>query len=110
MSAEPLPRQVGHPTIDEFRLTEVLHALSDPLRLDIVATLAESGAELSCTAFNLPVTKSTSTHHFRVLREAGIVRQRYEGTARMNSLRREDLDAVFPGLLASVLVSMLRDH
>ncbi|MHA7275244.1 ArsR/SmtB family transcription factor [Arthrobacter sp. HLT1-21] len=105
MSAEPLPRHVGHPLVEELRLTEVLQALSDPLRLSIVATLAESGAELSCSAFHLPVTKSTSTHHFRVLREAGIVWQRYEGTARMNSLRREDLDAVFPGLLASVLAS-----
>ena len=110
MSAEPLPRQVGHPLPDELRLTEVLHALADPLRLSIVATLADSGAELSCSAFHLPVTKSTSTHHFRVLREAGLVRQRYEGTARMNSLRREDLDAVFPGLLTSVLESAGRKN
>ncbi|MBE0011314.1 ArsR/SmtB family transcription factor [Arthrobacter sp. AET 35A] len=109
MSAEPLPRQVGHPLPEELRLTEVLHALSDPLRLSIVTTLAESGTELSCSAFHLPVTKSTSTHHFRVLREAGIVRQRYEGTARMNRLRREDLDSVFPGLLTSILASAGQD-
>lgn len=108
MTAAHLTRQVGHPLAGEFRLTEVLQALSDPLRLDIVATLAESGVELSCSAFHLPVTKSTSTHHFRVLREAGIVQQRYEGTARMNSLRKEDLDAVFPGLLSSVLASVAR--
>lgn len=106
MTEEHLTRQVGHPVPDEFLLTDVLHALSDPLRLSIVATLADSGAELSCSGFDLPVTKSTSTHHFRVLREAGIVRQRYEGTARMNSLRREDLDAMFPGLLESVLGSV----
>ncbi|NOJ60033.1 helix-turn-helix domain-containing protein [Arthrobacter sp. 260] len=110
MSAEPLPRQVGHPLSEELRLTEVLHALSDPLRLSIVTTLAESGTELSCSAFHLPVTKSTSTHHFRVLREAGIVRQRYEGTARMNRLRREDLDSVFPGLLTSILASAGQDN
>ncbi|MBG6189964.1 DNA-binding transcriptional ArsR family regulator [Arthrobacter sp. CAN_A212] len=108
MSAESLPRQVGHPSAEEFLLTEVLQALSDPLRLDIVAVLAESDSELSCSAFHLPVTKSTSTHHFRVLREAGIVRQRYEGTARMNSLRRDDLESAFPGLLASVLASAHR--
>jgi DNA-binding transcriptional ArsR family regulator len=51
------------------------------------------------------VTKSTCTHHFRVLREAGVVHQRPEGTARMNSLRREDLDARFPGLLDTILSS-----
>jgi DNA-binding transcriptional ArsR family regulator len=49
------------------------------------------------------VTKSTLTHHFRVLREAGVIEQREEGTARLNSLRREDLDARFPGLLDAVL-------
>jgi DNA-binding transcriptional ArsR family regulator len=80
-----------------------VQALADPLRLQIVCTLAASGTELSCSAFQLPVTKSTSTHHFRVLREAGVVHQRYEGTARLNALRREDLDAAFPGLLGSVL-------
>ena len=49
------------------------------------------------------MTKSTCTHHFRVLREAGVIRQRVEGTTRLNSLRREDLDSRFPGLLDSVL-------
>jgi DNA-binding transcriptional ArsR family regulator len=49
------------------------------------------------------VTKSTCTHHFRVLREAGVIRQRQEGTARLNSLRRDELEARFPGLLGAVL-------
>ena len=57
----------------------------------------------TCKSFNLPVTKSTCTHHFRVLREAGVIHQRVEGTTRLNSLRRQDLDARFPGLLDSVL-------
>lgn len=103
MAADRVIRQVGHPAREELRLANVLDALADPLRLDIVNTLAQADVELSCSAFALPVAKSTSTHHFRVLREAGIVRQRYEGTARMNSLRREDLDVVFPGLLDTVL-------
>lgn len=105
MAADHAARQVEHPTREELELTDVLHALADPLRLDIVRALARSDHELSCSAFALPVTKSTSTHHFRVLREAGLVQQRYEGTARMNSLRREDLDAVFPGLLDAVLTT-----
>ena len=74
----------------------MLHALSDPVRLRIVAGLARSD-DRTCGSFELPVTKSTCTHHFRVLREAGIIRQRAAGTARLNTLRREELDARFPG-------------
>src|SRR5689334_10471670 len=91
-----------HPPRDEIELAAVLHALSDPMRLRIVAGLAVEDRR-TCKSFDLPVTKSTCTHHFRVLREAGVIRQRLEGTTRLNSLRREDLDARFPGLLDSVL-------
>jgi DNA-binding transcriptional ArsR family regulator len=58
---------------------------------------------MACIAFELPVSKSTSTHHFRVLREAGVIRQYYEGTSRMSCLRTEDLGARMPGLLEAVL-------
>ncbi|MBV9607162.1 MAG: helix-turn-helix transcriptional regulator [Solirubrobacterales bacterium] len=91
-----------HPARDEIELAAVLHALSDPMRLRIVAGLAREDKR-TCGSFDLPVTKSTCTHHFRVLREAGLIRQRLEGTTRLNSLRREDLDVRFPGLLESVL-------
>jgi DNA-binding transcriptional ArsR family regulator len=91
-----------HPACEEIDLAAVLHALSDPIRLRIVAGLAAEDGR-TCGSFNLPVTKSTCTHHFRVLREAGVIRQRLEGTTRLNSLRREDLDERFPGLLESVL-------
>jgi DNA-binding transcriptional ArsR family regulator len=60
----------------------------------------------ACGTFDVDVTKSTCTHHFRVLREAGVIEQRALGTARLNSLRREDLDARFPGLLDAVLASV----
>jgi DNA-binding transcriptional ArsR family regulator len=83
-------------------LATVLHALSDPMRLRIVAALA-SGDELSCGGVGLPVTKSTCSHHFKVLRDAGVISQRQQGTSRLNTLRREELDAAFPGLLDSVL-------
>ncbi|MEU6811565.1 helix-turn-helix transcriptional regulator [Streptomyces sp. NPDC046831] len=98
-------RALPHPAREEIRLEGVLHALSDPLRLQIVRELAADGDELSCSHFCLPVTKSTSTHHFRVLRENGVVRQVYRGTAKMNGLRRDDLDDLFPGLLDSVLAA-----
>lgn len=91
-----------HPEREELELAAVLHALSDPMRLRIVSELAEAG-ERTCKSFDLPVVKSTCTHHFRVLREAGVIRQRCRGTTRLNSLRREDLEQRFPGLLDSVL-------
>src|SRR5881396_3005108 len=91
------------PERDELDLAAVLHALSDPVRLGIVAGLRQSGDERRCGSFKAPVTKSTLTHHFRVLREAGVIRQRQEGTARLSTLRTDDLDARFPGLLDAVL-------
>jgi DNA-binding transcriptional ArsR family regulator len=97
------PDHIAQPARSEIELAAVLHALSDPVRLRIVAALAIAGEEPSCGSFDLPVTKSTCTHHFKVLREAGVIQQRQRGTARLNALRREDLDARFPGLLGSVL-------
>jgi DNA-binding transcriptional ArsR family regulator len=90
-----------HPDRDELEFTRVMAALSDPVRLAIVTRLAGAGpgGELACTTFALPVSKSTQSGHFRVLREAGVIRQRDEGTRRLNGLRRDDLDARFPGLL-----------
>ncbi|WP_232837567.1 ArsR/SmtB family transcription factor [Streptomyces atratus] len=96
-------RSLAHPTRDEIRIETVLHALSDPMRLRVVRELAAADAELTCSRFDLPVSKSTTTHHFRVLRESGIVQQVYCGTAKMNGLRRDDLEALFPGLLDSIL-------
>ena len=99
---------LAHPARDEIELAAVLHALSDPMRLQMVAVLA-AGGERTCKSFELPVVKSTCTHHFRVLRDAGVIRQRLHGTTRLNSLRREDLDARFPGLLDSVLRASRQD-
>ena len=85
----------------------MLHALSDPLRLRVVrrARRRRRRALLLRTS-TCPVTKSTTTHHFRVLRESGVIRQIYRGTAKMNGLRRDDLDALFPGLLDAVLAGV----
>ncbi len=97
-----VPRTLHHPPAEALELTGVLHALSDPMRLEIVRALADRG-ECRCGAFDLPVTKSTRTHHFRVLRDSGVIEQRAEGTALVNRLRRDELDERFPGLLDSVL-------
>ncbi|GAA3133831.1 ArsR/SmtB family transcription factor [Streptomyces rectiviolaceus] len=101
-------RALVHPPRADIRLEGVLHALSDPMRLRVVRQLARDEAGLgglSCSQIDLPVTKSTSTHHFRVLRESGVIQQIYRGTAKLNGLRRDDLNALFPGLLDSVLTA-----
>ncbi len=94
-----------HPQREDLELTTVLHALSDPQRLRIVRILAEDPEPRPCGTFGLEVSKSTATHHFRVLREAGVIEQRAEGTAKHNTLRRDDLEQRFPGLLDAVLAS-----
>ena len=95
--------KLHHPDREEIELASVLHALSDPQRLHIVRELAADSAPRPCGTIELGVTKSTMTHHFRVLREAGVINQRREGTTKLTSLRREDLEARFPGLLDAVL-------
>ncbi|MGY0056004.1 ArsR/SmtB family transcription factor [Streptomyces sp. LZ34] len=105
---QPTARLLEHPARAAIRLEDVLHALSDGMRLRVVRALATEARGLSCSDIDLPVSKSTSTHHFRVLRESGVISQIYRGTAKMNALRREDLDALFPGLLDSVLLAAAR--
>jgi DNA-binding transcriptional ArsR family regulator len=98
-------REIHHPARAEIDLPGVLHALSDPARLEIVRELDRRGEE-SCTALGIRVAKATLSHHFRVLREAGVIRTRAAGTARISRLRREDLDELFPGLLDAVLLQV----
>jgi DNA-binding transcriptional ArsR family regulator len=92
-----------HPATEDLELPTVLHALSDPQRLRIVRKLSIDPESRPCGSFELDVSKSTCTHHFRVLREAGVIEQEVLGTSRLNSLRRDDLDERFPGLLDAVL-------
>lgn len=94
-------RQHPHPSAAEITLTRVLAALSDPVRLEIVATLQQHG-ERGSTEFGCEVAGSTLSHHIRQLREAGVLQHRKEGTRCFVSLRPE-LARRFPGLLDSVL-------
>ena len=89
-----------------LRLETVLYALSDPVRLHIVRNLAEKG-ELACYAAvtGLDIAKSTQSHHYRILREAGLIAQRKEGVCFISSLRKAAIDAQFPGLLDAVLLN-----
>jgi DNA-binding transcriptional ArsR family regulator len=81
----------------------LLQALSDPVRLAMVRQLAGCEGELACGQIEVPVTKSTATHHLKILARAGITAEREEGTRKFVRLRRDELDLRFPGVLASVL-------
>ncbi|MFG3255234.1 ArsR/SmtB family transcription factor [Streptomyces sp. NPDC048172] len=91
-----------HPDVEDFDLIRIMSALTDPIRLGIVLTLS-SRPGLACSGFYRDVTPSVLTRHFRVLREAGVIRQHDEGNRRINTLRKEELNQRFPGLLAMVL-------
>ena len=97
--------ELARPRREDIRLEAVFHALSDPVRLQIVRALAASEGARACGTLGLAVSKSTASHHFRVLREAGVISQREDGRKRMTELRRDDLDARFPGLLDTVIAS-----
>jgi DNA-binding transcriptional ArsR family regulator len=97
-------KTVFHPSIKEVRLENILYALSDPVRLSVVQQLEEHG-EMTCGEFDCvgQKGKSTMTHHFKVLRDAGVIHTQVEGREHLTTLRRKELDARFPGLLASIL-------
>ena len=94
-----------HPPSDQIELAAVLEALSDPTRLGIVINLADRKTEWEarCGEFSHLGSKTNLTYHFAKLRAAGVTHARAEGTSRFISLRREDLDARFPGLLDTVI-------
>ncbi|MFI6866125.1 ArsR/SmtB family transcription factor [Nocardia sp. NPDC050406] len=91
----------GQPDLEEIELGAVLAALADRNRLEVVlALLADvDGAERHCSSFGLPVSKATRTHHFRVLRQAGLIRQVDRGNSNMAQLRKAELAQRFPGLI-----------
>ena len=100
-------KSLFHPSKNDIQLSAVLYALSDPVRMEIVKQLA-NGEEMTCGTFVLASDrgKSTMTHHFRVLRDAGIIRTRIDGREHFTSLRRDCLDQKFPGLIDSILSAM----
>ena len=100
--------QPQHPARDDIRLENVLAALGNPLRLAVVQVIAHAG-EHHCNAILPQVSKSTMTHHYRVLRDSGVARQSHVGREYKLSLRREDLDARFPGLLDAILEPLDND-
>ncbi|MFB7997358.1 ArsR/SmtB family transcription factor [Streptomyces sp. NPDC056002] len=87
-----------HP--DDVPLLTALSALADPVRIQLIRDLADQPDwTLSCSNFDVPVGRAAKSHHFSVLRDAGLVEQRDQGPKRLNRLRREEFDDRFPGLL-----------
>jgi DNA-binding transcriptional ArsR family regulator len=101
-------RAVWHPPADEITLAGVMHALSDPARLRILGRIAatDDGEPCGDLSVDIDLHKSTLSHHYRVLREAGLTRTDIEGRTRMVRLRRDDLQERFPGLLTAVLAAI----
>jgi DNA-binding transcriptional ArsR family regulator len=94
------------PDAAEIRLMDVLRALADPIRMHIFLVLADGEYHgCSADAFNLHMKKSTLSHHFKTLREAGVTQTRVEGRNYDIRLRRDDLESRFPGVIASLLTS-----
>jgi DNA-binding transcriptional ArsR family regulator len=100
--------EVIDPEATEIDLLDVLHALSDPTRMTIVRILRTEPERL-CGTFPVRVAPSTLTHHFRILRGSGVIRQREDGNRRWNSLRRADLEGRWPGLLDRIIDSYEKD-
>ena len=99
-----MKRPLLHPTADELKLESILYALADPVRLEIVRRLAGEGCPLKCSdAAPGHLPKSTMSHHFQILREAGVVASERRGTEVVNTLRCVEIEAKFPGVVSAIL-------
>jgi len=98
-------RQLQHPELATVTVTDVLRALADPVRLDIVRQLFSSPDALTCSQLDQGRAKSSMSHHYKVLRDAGVIRTHIAGKEHFNLLRKSELDDRFPGLLTSILMN-----
>jgi DNA-binding transcriptional ArsR family regulator len=99
------PTHTPQPDLGAIDVATVLQALADPVRLEIVRQVGgcPENSALTCGELELPVSKSTGSHHLKILHQAGITSEREEGTRKFIRLRRDELERRFPGLLDSVL-------
>lgn len=98
-------RELFHPQKDQLNLSAVLDALGDPIRLNIIKNISDQG-ETTCACCNIDLEKSALSHHFKVLRESGLINVRLEGVQRFLSIRTDDLNDRFPGLIDVILNSL----
>jgi DNA-binding transcriptional ArsR family regulator len=106
-------RLLTHPHIDDVTVAGILHALSDPVRIGIVGKLLKAPAGMNCTQttlkLKLAMPKSTCSQHYRILREAGLIVSERRGVDLSSRVRAVELEARFPGLLASILKSYKKE-
>ena len=96
-------RQIKHPTLDQVELTDIMYALSDPGRVEIVRRLVEEDRAMTCGELDLDRPKSSMSHHFKILRDAGLVETSVKGTEHFNTLRSAEIEKRFPGLLDAII-------
>jgi DNA-binding transcriptional ArsR family regulator len=104
-------RPLFHPSIDDVRLEAVLHALSDPVRVQICLEIAGAERPLTCQVFSSvndrTIPKSSLSQHFKVLREAGLIHSERQGVEMCNTSRCDEIESRFPGLVAAILNAYL---
>ncbi|HXE02730.1 MAG TPA: metalloregulator ArsR/SmtB family transcription factor [Hyphomicrobium sp.] len=99
-----MQRPFVHPAIEDVTIGSVLYALADPTRLEIVKKLSRGSCGLNCSeAAPADLPKSTQSHHFQILREAGLVKSERRGTEVVNALRCAEIEKRFPGVVSSIL-------
>ena len=100
-------RPLAHPAIEDVQLEGILHALSDPVRVAIFANIAGADCAQTCSAFaevnDRPIPKSSLSQHFKVLREAGLIRSERQGVEMRNTSRCTEIEGRFPGLLPAII-------
>jgi DNA-binding transcriptional ArsR family regulator len=101
-------REKKHPQIEQVDLTDIMYALSEPARVEIVRQLAQADEPMSCGELNAGRPKSSMSHHFKILRDSGLIETRIDGKEHFNTLRLADVEKKFPGLLKSVLKHIAR--
>jgi len=99
-----------HPALDDITVEGMLHALSDPIRVEIFASIANSGCSTNCSSFltvgEKAVPKSTLSQHFKVLRDAGLIRSERLGVEMQNTSRCAEIETRFPGLLPAIVAAL----
>lgn len=95
--------RIKNTPIEQVELTDIMYALSDPARLAIIKCLKDAGREMTCGELDLDRPKSSMSHHFKILRNAGLVYTEVSGKEHLNSLRLSELEKKFPGVLKSIL-------
>lgn len=95
-------RELFHPNIEQLNLSTILSALADPIRLSLIKNITNN-PEATCSNCNINLAKSALSHHFKVLRQSGLIKVRIEGKQHFLSVRYDEIEGRFPGVLSSII-------